>query len=114
MFHRKNKNAFYYPSLPEPFNYIVLIYTHTHVQPRDPCPAYPVESYVFNISEDNNNFIASVYHMGNASVNISGSDYGLLHNQVYQLTVEAVNAVGSTHSEEILLCKSTIQLLCLQ
>ena len=79
---------------------------HTHTQPRDPCPAYPVVSYAFNISDDNGNFIATINHTGNASVNINGSDYDLLRNQVYRLMVEATNAVGSSHSEEILLCKS--------
>ena len=84
-----------------------ILYTHyTHTQPRDPCPAYPVISYAFNISEDSGNFIATISHTGNTSVNINGSDYDLLHNQVYCLTVEATNAVGSSHSEEILLCKS--------
>ena len=84
----------------------VHIYTHTYLQPRDPCPAYPVESYAFNISEDNGNFIASINHTGNTSMSINGSGYGLLRNELYQLTVKATNAVGSSHSEKIMLCKS--------
>ena len=91
-------------------------YVHSHIihaQPRDPCPAYPVEGYIFNISEENGNFIASVNHTGNTSVNINGTDYGLLHNQVYRLTVEAINDVGSSYSEKIHLCKSSILLLYL-
>ena len=51
--------------------------------------------------------------MGNTSMNINGSGNGLLRNQVYHLTVEAINAVGSTHSEEILLCKSIIATITL-
>jgi hypothetical protein len=48
--------------------------------------------------------------MGNTSVNVNGSGYDLIRNQVYRLTVEAINAAGSTPSEEILLCKSIILL----
>ena len=49
-------------------------------------------------------------HMGNTSVNIaSGCD--LIHNQVYYLMIEAINAAGSTPSEEILLCKFNIVVL---
>ena len=49
-------------------------------------------------------------HMGNTSINIaSGCD--LIHNQVYYLTIEAINAAGSTPSEVILLCKSNIIVL---
>ena len=88
-------------------------YIHIHAQPRDPCPAYPVEGYIFNISEENGNFIASVNHTGNTSVNINGTDYGLLRNQVYRLTVEAINDVGSSYSQEIHLCKSSILLFYL-
>ena len=48
--------------------------------------------------------------MGNTSITINGSDYDLVHDQVYHLTVEAINEAGSTPSEEILLCKSNMLL----
>ena len=83
---------------------------YTCIQPRDPCPAYPVTSYVFNISDDKGNFIDAINHTGNTSIIINGSDYDLVHDQVYHLTVEAINDAGSTPSEEILLCKSSVLL----
>ena len=87
-----------------------IIIIHIHTQPRDPCPAYPVASYVFNILDDNGNFVCTMNHMGNTSVNIaSGCD--LIHNQVYYLMIEAINAAGSTPSEEILLCKFNTMVL---
>ena len=49
--------------------------------------------------------------MGNTSVTINGSDYDLVDDRVYHLTVEAINAAGSTPSEEILLCKFYVLLL---
>ena len=51
----------------------------------------------------------TVYHNGNASVNINGSNCVLLYNQIYHLTIEATNIVGSTPSEEIQFCKSIVQ-----
>jgi hypothetical protein len=89
---------------------ITLLYTrtHIHIQPRDPCPAYPVRRYVFNISDENGNILATISHTGNTSVNLNGSDSDLIRNQVYYLTAEAINAAGSTPSEEILLCKSIV------
>lgn len=84
------------------------IYAYAYTQPRDPCPAYPVVTYTFNVSEDSGNFLTTINHMGNTSVNINGSNHGLLYDQVYHLTVEAINAIGSTPSEEILFCKSII------
>ena len=48
--------------------------------------------------------------MGNTTITINGSDYDLIHDQVYHLTVEANNDAGSTPSEEILLCKSSVLL----
>ena len=88
-----------------------IIIVHIHTQPRDPCPAYPVTSYVFNISDDNGNFVCTMNHMGNTSVNITASGCDLIHNQVYYLMIEATNAAGSTPSEEILLCKSNTMVL---
>ena len=90
----------------------VLPYTITivRIQPHDPCPAYSVTRYVFNISDDNGNFIDTISHMGNTSITINGSDYDLIRDQVYRLTVEAINDAGSTPSEEILLCKSNVLL----
>ena len=38
-------------------------------------------------------------------MNINGSGLGLLHDQVYQLTIEATNTIGSTSSEKIQFCK---------
>ena len=93
---------------------IIVVLSNTitivHIQPRDPCPAYPVTSYIFNISDDNGNFIDTISHMGNTSITINGSDYDLGHDQVYRLIVEAINDAGSTPSEEILLCKSNMLL----
>ncbi len=87
------------------------MHMHTRIQPRDPCPAYPVESYVFNISECSGNVITTINHTGNTSLNINGSDHGLLYNQVYHLMIEALNAIGSAPSEEIVFCKCTIMLV---
>ena len=92
-----------------------ILYTCIHMQPRDPCPTYPVESYVFNISEDSGYVTTTICHIGNTSLNINGSDLGLLYNQVYHLMIEAVNAIGSTYSEEIIFCKSVVlqvKLMC--
>ena len=89
-------------------HYEETAYKHTyiaHTQPRDPCPSYPVISYIFNISEDNN-FIATINHdTGNSSVNINGSNHGLARDHVYLLIIEAMNNVGRTASDEILFCK---------
>ena len=88
-------------------HYEETAYKHTyiaHTQPRDPCPSYPVISYTFNISEDNN-IIATINHTGNASVNINGSSRGLVRDHIYLLIIEAMNNVGRTTSDEILLCK---------
>ena len=90
---------------------IYYIIVHIHIQPRDPCLAYPVTSYVFNISDDNGNLVCTINHMENTSVNINVSGCDLICNQVYYLTIEAINVAGSTPSEEILLCKSNIIVL---
>ena len=75
------------------------------MQPRDPCPSYPIISYIFNITEqDNSNFALVISHNSNQTVSIDGSN-GLLPNKAYQLVLEAINMVGSTRSEEILFCK---------
>ena len=96
-------------------NNIVYLHDIVHMQPRDPCPAYPIESYIFNISEDSGYVTTTICHTGNTSLNINGSDHGLLYNQVYHLMIEAVNAIGSTYSEEIIFCKSVVlqvKLMC--
>ena len=75
------------------------------IQPRDPCPVYPVTSYTFNITEENtHDFVTSEQHKGNNSVVLNDTD-GLVPNQVYQLIIEATNDVGSTVSDGILFCK---------
>ena len=83
-------------------------HTHTHtimrLQPRDPCPSYRVNSYNFTITErDTDRLVISVLHTSNASLLVDSSQ-GLIANQVYLLTIEAMNTVGSTISEDILLC----------
>ena len=88
------------------FSLSVYTHMHTYIQPRDPCPAYPVFGYTFDIFDYNGNVITTINHTGNTSVNINGSNHGLLWNQMYYLTVEAINAVGRTPSEEILFCES--------
>ena len=75
------------------------------IQPRDPCPAYPVTSYTFNITEGNiRDYVTSKQYKGNNSLILNESN-GLVPNQVYQLVIEATNIVGSTASDEILFCK---------
>ena len=76
------------------------------IQPRDPCPAYPVTSYTFNITEGNtHDFVTSLkQHKGNNSLILNESN-DLVPNQVYQLVIEATNIVGSTASDGILFCK---------
>ena len=82
--------------------------THAHnvgIQPRDPCPSYKVISYNFTITErDTDRLVTSVLHTSNASLFVDSSQ-GLVANQIYLLTIEAENTVGSTISEDILLCK---------
>ena len=81
-------------------------FTLTHTQPRDPCPAYPVGRYNFTITErDTDQLVTSVTHTGNISL-VVGRRNGLVANRIYMLTIEALNAVGSSISEdEILFCK---------
>ena len=84
-------------------------HTHTHTlmhsQPRDPCPSYPVTIYNFTVTErETDRLVTSVPHTGNISL-VLDSSKGLVANQVYLLTIEAENRVGSTISEDILLCK---------
>ena len=75
------------------------------MQPRDPCPSYPVTGYTFNITErDTMNFTISITHTGNSSLVLNSSD-GLLPNHNYILVIEVENNVGSRFSEEILFCK---------
>lgn len=78
------------------------------LQASDPCPSYPVTSYVFNITEqDSNNLTALIRHTGNTSLSVKEED-GLVPYRIYCLTIRAENSVGSTLSEEILLCKLLI------
>ena len=75
------------------------------IQPRDPCPAYPVTSYTFNITEGNtHDIVTSKQQTGNDSLILTDTD-GLVPNQVYQVVIEATNTVGSAVSDEILFCK---------
>ena len=73
-------------------------------QPRDPCPSYPVISYIINITETfTNNFLMSV-NIGNSFL-VLNDTHGLVPDQVYRLVIEVGNIVGRTLSEDILLCK---------
>ena len=63
-------------------------------------------SYSFTITErDTDQLVTSVIHAGNISL-VVGRRNGLEANRIYMLTIEAMNTVGSSISEdEILFCK---------
>ena len=62
-------------------------------------------SYTFNITErDTNTLTASIRHTSTLPLVVDGSN-GLVPDQVYRLVIEAENSVGSTLSEEILICE---------
>ena len=86
-----------------------VIHLHFYrMQPRDPCPSYPVNTYTFNITEkDSNILITTINHTGNSSLTLNDTN-GLLPYQVYIMVIEAENSVGSTTSEKIPLCKSVL------
>ena len=100
------------------FNHSELVRTLTPflivIQPRDPCPVYPVTSYTFNITERNTqNFVTFKQQTENNSLVLNDTD-GLVPNQIYQLIIEAANDVGSTVSDEILFCKYRYKLVTFQ
>ena len=108
---RVTYNYYNYVNVALLLNYVHIICsiptcTLTHTQPHDPCPAYPVGSYNFTITErDTDQLVTSVIHTGNISLVVGGSN-GLETNQIYMLMIEAMNTVGSSISEdEILFCK---------
>ena len=84
---------------------------HTHTQPPDPCPSFPVTNYTINITErDTNTLTTSIrYYMDSdnrtpLTVTVDSED-GLVPYQVYTLVIEAENIVGSSISEDFYVCK---------
>ena len=85
---------------------IALLCTHMIIQSStDPCPAYPVSSYKFHVTEwYTNRLVSNTTRTSELDMFILDGSNGLTRDQIYSLVIEAVNSVGGTFSEEIQLC----------